>query len=170
MKKLSYFQNRIKNRRAVSEILGYVLLIIIALGLSVLVFSYLKSFTPKDKPECKSDIHLVLVNYTCTKGNLILSMQNKGLFSIDAAYIRVGGESRKVKDLINKDNLYIQLNSSVKGLPPGQTITKQYIHPSITEEKLGLEIQPAVFDKNELAICSNAVITQEISCTERLTT
>lgn len=159
-----YCKNRIRGKKAVSEIVGYVFLIIIAVGLSVLVFSYLKAFTPKDKPECKSDVHLVLSNYTCSKGNLILSMQNKGLFRVDAVYVRVGLPSQKVKELINRENVYIQLNTSVKGLPPGQTITKQYLSNEIITGTLGLEIQPAVFDKNELAICSNAVITQTIEC------
>ena len=163
---MSYFQNK----KGVSVIIGYVLLVVMALGLGVGVYTYLSALTPKDKPECKNDIHIILVNYTCSAGNLEVNLQNKGLFRIDAAYVRIGGENQKVKDLINNEDVFFGVIDGQKGLSPGKTITQRYINPIITQGTLGLEIQPAVFDKNDLAICESAVITQPVECTAALAT
>ena len=41
------------NKKGISEMIGYVLLIVIALSLSVLVYVYLEKLTPKGKIEYK---------------------------------------------------------------------------------------------------------------------
>lgn len=153
-----------KNKKGVSIIIGYVLLIIVAVGLSVLVFAYLKLYAPKDKPECKQDVHLIVQDYSCTSKVLTLTLLNKGLFKIDAAYVRIGQQGREVRELINGDNIYFGIIDNQKGLFPGKTFTKTYVSQLITSGNLILEVQPAVFDNNDLAICENAVISQQIKC------
>ncbi len=144
--------------------IGYVLLIVIAVGLSILVFAYLKLYIPKDKPECKQDIHLIIQNYSCLQQSLTLSFFNKGLFKIDGVYVRIGQQDRKIKELINANDLYLGIIGGQKGLFPGKSFTKTYVSPHIAQENLSLEIQPAVFDNNDLAICENAIVTQPIKC------
>ena len=99
---------KVGNKRGVSVIVGYVLLVIIAVGLAGLVFTYLKVFIPKDKVECKTDVHLIMADYECQTNKLTITLQNKGLFTIDGAYIRVGPPDRKVKALVNRDNVFFQ--------------------------------------------------------------
>ena len=148
------------NKRGVSVIVGYVLLIIIAVGLAGFVFAYLKVFIPKDKVECKTDVHLTLSAYQCKTNQLTLTLQNKGLFTIDGAYVRIGPPDRKVKSLINKEQILFEDS----GLKPGETRTENYTSSEIIPGDLEVEIQPAVFDGAELAICERAVITQPITC------
>jgi hypothetical protein len=158
------------SKKGVSEMVSYVLLIIIAVGVSVAVFNFLSTYTPKDRAECSTDIRLILQSYTCTNGspgNLTLTFLNKGVFKADAVYIRFGLQNRKVKDLINNgEDLYFStLLGNSSGLNPGSTAVKSFIIPISAAEKYGVEIEPAVFSEdNVLALCPQATITQDIVC------
>jgi len=152
-------------KKGISPIIGYVLLIVMTVGLSLMVFSYLKLYTPKDKPECNSEVHLVISDFTCINKMLTITFKNKGLFKIDAVYVRIGNENQKVRDLVNNNNIFFGAVEGQKGLFPGKSITKSYPYPAINSGNLTLEIQPAVFDENDLAICENAVVVQPIECT-----
>lgn len=162
------------SKKAVSEMVSYVLLIVIAVGVSVGVYSFLSSYTPKDHAECTADVKLILQSYECNAGDpgrIAVSLLNKGVFSVDAAYIRFGAVDSKVKTLINNEEgntnngLYF-IDGLETGLKPGAVYVKEMIlDKPIVSGKYGLEIQPAVFsENNELALCSQATITQEIDC------
>lgn len=150
---------------------SYVLLIVIAVGLSVAVYSYLNLYVPKEKPQCSADISLIVQDYQCTSnpngGTLNITFLNKGLFSIDAVYVRVGSSSAKVKQQINPGNgIYFGVIGGQKGLVPGKIVSKFFGSPYINNADLELEIQPAVFsgNTNNLALCDQAIITQPIKC------
>ena len=54
-----------KNKRGISVIVSYVLLIVIAVGVSIGVYSYLRLQVPKDRLECNPDIALSVQKYSC---------------------------------------------------------------------------------------------------------
>lgn len=169
------------NKRALSEMVGYVMLVVIAVGLSVVVYSFLRSYVPPlDTIECPADMTLVIQNSSCFQSGgeyrLQLVLSNRGLFNINAAYIRIAQENRKVKSLINDalsqstvpGGVYI-FGSTNNSLIPGQSI-QTGAYPlgrfGVTSGKYGLEIQPAIFkgDSIKLALCSNSIITQTVEC------
>ena len=81
------------NKRGVSLMIGYVLLVVIAIGLSVAVFAYLKLYLPKDEPKCYDDVILSIDDLICVGGeggNISVTLTNRGLFNINGAFIRVG--------------------------------------------------------------------------------
>jgi hypothetical protein len=165
------------NKKALSEMVGYVLLVVIAVGLSVAVFVFLRSYIPVDTVECSSDMVLVVQNSSCFwqggEYKLQLVLSNKGLFNINAAYLRFATENRKVKPLINDalspGGVYL-FSSSNNSLSPGTSFTT--IPYSLgrfsinTAGKYGLEVQPAIFkgESIKLALCSNSIITQTVNC------
>lgn len=174
-----------QNKKAVSELISYVLLIVIAIGASVLVYSALKLYIPKPGPTCQDGISLVISDfYSCkietapNSANLTLSLSNKGKFTVDAAYIRIGRPDQKTTVWINAVNLsqYYLYYNSIKGLPPGQETpmqtykindrTIQGTSPITIAGPYILEIDPVIIDKTtkKEAICKNAIITQEITC------
>lgn len=176
------------NKKGISEMVSYVLLIVIAVGLSILVFAYIMVFVkPSAVPECKIDVNLVLQSYTCNNGQLVLTLVNKGLFNIDAAYVRLGAPDRNILPQINSPNDYsasgINFRFAQKQkLAPGEGYTNDGLPdttnpawtngppytPAIiaTPGQYKLEIEPAVFnEKGELALCKDAVITELIDCT-----
>lgn len=161
----------LQNKKGVSELVSYTLLIIIAIAAGVLVFGYLKVYVPKDRPVCPDEISLSLPSINCAYGvdnsSLSISFVNRGRFTIDAAYIRIGLPGKSTKTLINSNNSDLYFAS---GLIPSQPpLNKSF---SINNKIISnpgsyiLEVEPAVTDKNlnVLAACDNAIISQDISC------
>ncbi len=166
----------LQNKRAISEMVSYVLLIIIAVGVSGLVFAYIKFYVPKGQlPECPQDVGIVIKDYTCIMGTnpqLTLSLVNKGLLTVDAVQIKFEKTERRIRQNINKGPLYFSNN----GLKPGEEyITVPYNVGTIVTSpgSYTVEIQPAMYTDRikegysggkEIAYCQNAIITQLITC------
>lgn len=161
---------RAKNKKALSEIVGYTLLIVIALGMAAGVYSFLKVYIPKEKPDCGEDIRLTIEDYSCTaSGNVMVTIRNSGLFRADAAFIRLGPQNAKIKTQLNMgEDIYLsQPDSNTTGLDPGRSFSKEYPVSSVTKGISGpyvLEVQPAVVKNRVLTLCEKAIISQTIEC------
>ena len=148
--------------------IGYVLLVVIAVGLSVAVYAYLKIYIPKTDLKCPEDVHLILKTYQCnidSRGaTLVLELQNKGFRSVNAAYIRMGNSSRQYRELLNS-TVALGIN-----LVPGNSTNMTHFTASPQFRKPGdyvLEIEPAIIkSKTETILCNEATITQTITCIE----
>ena len=160
--------------RGVSEVISYVLLVAIAMGIAVIVFSFLKAYVPKDKPTCDKEINIIADNLKCihnaTDNLLNLTLQNRGLFKIDLAYLRIGNKNKQFREDIPKNNPISLLSSrSTIGLNPQEsTFVLSYKIPAgySSSGEYVLEIQPAYFTEGEdiesIAICSPT--SQIINC------
>lgn len=180
---------QVKHRKGVSEMLSYVLLIMIAVGISVLVYAYLQVQVPKSLATCKEDVSLVLIDYNCTirtdypsggKSGVYLStlLENKGRYTVDAAYVRMGAAGRTTRELAlneysgskGKDDVFFGVISDSKsGLLPGKKTLREYSFNTqilaFTPGENIVEIQPATQGKGEkLALCEKGVVTQKIMC------
>jgi len=160
------------NKKAVSEIIGYVLLISIAVGLSVVVLVYLKDLIPKDKPTCEDNVNLFLQDHNCKillgKGNLTIRIVNKGLFMIDAVYVYASEENRSAKNWLNdpndptlKDKFFIYLEPEAS-----KTLSFESTVYSNLGKNYSLEIAPGLYDaKTKLTLnCNQATIFQRFAC------
>lgn len=82
----------IKNKKALSEMVSYVLIIVIAIGLSVGVYAWLKGYLPSQNPKekCNSDVALIIEDYNCTINinKLTIKVKNQGLFNVEGFFIR----------------------------------------------------------------------------------
>ena len=168
----------ISQKKAISEIVSYVLLVIIAVTISIFVFAFLKLYVPKDKPECKEGINLIIESAACTYGDgnskLTLTLQNRGLFKIDQAFIKIGKPNQQVRLSVGSDRPYplitIKEGATSPGLDPSQSFTISDI--SLPENIVGsegdyiLEVQPAHYTKGtdieSLALCKS--VTQTVNC------
>ncbi|MEI6731445.1 MAG: hypothetical protein WCK90_02060 [archaeon] len=156
-----------QNKKGISEIISYVLLIIIAIGISVLVYNYLYLQIPKETASCQDGITLSVASYTCGEGKISLRLYNSGLFKVDGAYIRVGNVGDKTKQLLNPDQgiFFIDSNSdNFTGLFPGNYSTEIYENDILTTGNHILEIEPATYVGNDFALCDKSIITQTITC------
>src|SRR3989338_11015319 len=99
------------NRTGVSLMVGYVLLIAIAVALATAVFFYLKLYLPAESSECYQDISLTIDSVRCvynpvssgspTSSTVYVNITNKGFFSVDGAYIKIGDEDRILRESLN---------------------------------------------------------------------
>jgi len=158
----------IKDKRAVSEIVAYVILITIALGLATLVYTWLQfqAKLPGDQ-ECPDDVALIIKSavYTCGANQLDLTLQNKGLFNITGYRVRVSTQA-------NADIGDIDLTGegfAIESIGPGKEVSLRF--DSASSPKLPsnppvltyLEVQPYVI-KNQMKTFCGRVSSQALKC------
>lgn len=165
-----------KNKKGISAIVGYVLLISITLALSVMVYSWLRFYVSEDKvEECPENVQIIINGYECynrvvglggtesNPANLTIQLKNKGLFTVDGYTIRV--HDREGAEF----GIYV-LNDTGKSLLPGEEHTETYvfdnsIEPEDVRELFAItivEVQPFMMDDNKV-ICQS-YISQRTTC------
>jgi len=88
----------LKCKKAVSEMIAYVILISISIGLAVAVYAWLVYFPPivNEPINCKEGTSISLESYNCTsEGIITLSIKNTGRFNIDGIIAKFGNDSNK---------------------------------------------------------------------------
>jgi hypothetical protein len=85
------------DKKGLSMVIGYVLLIAISIVMSIIVYSYLKTYVPANPVECSEGTSLFIkeIAYACTPGaeTLNITVKNNGKFSINGYFIRVSNVS-----------------------------------------------------------------------------
>ncbi len=150
-----------KNKKALSEIVGYVLLIAIALALAVGVFAWLKVFTQESTlQKCPDGVSLIIEDYSyfCSAGEINLTLENKGLFSLDGFYARGTDNAETQPTKLIGDEFG---NLFKKQLRPGETTS---LILKFNNLNLALvQIQPFIDNTKGRAVCES-VVNQKITC------
>ncbi len=178
MKRHSIFYEK----RAVTEMVAYVAMVIVAFSISILIYSYLQVQAPKDRPECPEGVSLGVQDVTCTllpnkicngisqggTGKMDITLVNNGKRSISGAFIRFGLPGSKVKESINKDTPFFKpLTDIGQELLPGKTLTQNYtlaLGDQVSIGEQSLEIEPVFGEPNNLALCEDSVVTRRVNC------
>jgi hypothetical protein len=152
-----------KNKKGDSLIISYVLLIVIILGLSTLVYAFLKLYLPAKSSQCPQDVSIAIEKATCTTTSKILnvSVRNSGLFTIDAIYVRFANSSREVRPQVNPGGEIL-----IRPLPPNNTVfTYNYSIASfaVSSGSYTVEVQPAVVEGKNILLCSN-IASDFVTC------
>jgi len=152
-------------KKALSEIIAYVLLIIIAISLSLLVYAWLKGYILHPTKECPDGTSLVVGEYYCnsTSKNLSMTFLNKGLFNIDGFVIKASNKIGKLPtlQLTGDDGSYFIYFPGDNGLEPNARLSQEFsyaLHGQVVE----VEIIPFKTIKGEDLLCNKATIRQEI--------
>ncbi len=90
-----------KSKKAISSMIGYVLLITLAIAMSVLVYNYMQSYVPKQHTECPDGVGIYVDNYTHSDGWLNLTLKNNGRYGISGFYIHGSNDSSQEIAAIN---------------------------------------------------------------------
>jgi len=153
-------KNKMINKKADSQMVSYVLLVVIAISLSVAVFAFLKLYVPSDREKCPDDVNVIIEGAICFQGKLNLTISNRGLFNVSMLFVRMGEESRTVRTQINNKTELLP-----EPLAPGQT--NKYLFNIPTRFSTGtyiVEVQPAILsEKKNLRLCST-IPTQKVIC------
>ena len=168
--KNSKFTHFINEKKAISEIISYVILISIVLFLSTVIYIWLKTASnATPATDCKEDTSVVVSSYQCL-GDVRLSIKNNGYFNVDGIILAVGNNSQREPDVYL---LSTYLTDSIAGhydfippLAPGETREAKFITKTDTGDLTFnitlIKIQPFIIDKNEEVLCNNAVIKQNL--------
>jgi len=86
-----------RNKRGLSVVIGYVLLIAISVVMSIVVYTWLKGYVPKDAMKCSEGTSIFIKDlvYTCTPGQetLNITVKNSGKFSVNGYFIHASNVS-----------------------------------------------------------------------------
>ncbi len=161
------------NKKGISEMIGYVLLIVIALSLSVLVYIYLEKLTPKGKIECPEGVSISIRTAECNSetNQLKLEFFNNGLFKVDGVYVKLGQERKSTRTNLNDpEDEQTGKNPFYMSLEPQKAFSQTYNLARIFDVEDNniyiLDLQPAIAEKDgpRLAVCEGTTISQKITC------
>lgn len=154
-----------------ATIIGYVLLIVLALALAGAVYGFLRFYIPKDKPTCPDGIGLIVGGVSCKDSWINLTLVNRGLFTVDGAHIKMGVAGRSLKKIINCpseacETLFTQI-AGTSSLKPGMSLNRIYLNPDAESGKeYEIEIDPIVLGSENTTqiLCSRAIVYQQVRC------
>jgi hypothetical protein len=151
------------DKRAVSLMVSYAILIVIAIALSILVYPRLKLLLPSERVECSDGIALGIEEVVCdlTENKLTLTLSNRGLFNVTAAFVRLDLSGNEVKKQINTGEEYFPL-SFTAGTPPTTYIYDLSTLNPVAGEHI-VEVQPAIQSERTLVPCKT-IATQPVTC------
>lgn len=97
------------NKKGVSEIIGYILLIAIVVVISIFVYGFLKTFVPQESLTCPDGTSVSISNliYNCTLNTLNFSLDNSGTFSIAGYFIHASNDSSQQIAAIDLTPYYV---------------------------------------------------------------
>lgn len=161
------------NKKGVSIMVGYVLLIAIAVSLSTAVFFYLKLYLPDERPECNVDIKLTIDSVSCkwnqpidpNSVNIRLDVTNRGLFKIEGAYVKIGDYDRAYRDDLNPSLALASLcNGGSPVLNPGEKYCEVLPYNLVPIKVQEISVQPIVWIDNKPILCPDAIASKTITC------
>jgi hypothetical protein len=151
---------RPKNKKAISSMIAYAILISIAIALAAGTYSYIKVYLPRDTPKCPEGVLVIAQDIDCRYSKVNLTLTNRGRFNVSGAYLRLAEENRSVRKQIVQEPRFLH------PLPPGEDYNDLYDLENIVTRNGSyiLEIEPIIILDSQDIMCQNAVRIQEIFC------
>jgi len=178
------YKNWVGSKRAISEIISYVMLIVIALGISAAVYQWMSTRVPSVSGTCPEDVSLQIKSYSCNDSTTIchsgkclsITLKNNGNFNIDGAFIRASDNISNIPSTglecnfdeaceSYKDSgmLYFTMMNGGAGpiFGPGNESELIFDYDNLIPLKK-IQIEPFIVDKSSLQACVDATINIEV--------
>jgi hypothetical protein len=164
------------NKRGLSEIIGYVLLVSFAIVMATVVYSWMKSYVPQDTIECEEGVSIFVERSNCVLeegiNKLNLKIKNNGRFNIDGIFVYGANSTEDVAtidlspSLVGGDLMGSAIRfSGGKALNPGDSAEFNFeLETAYPKIQIVAARYEEIGDRKRFAICSNAKISQEITC------
>jgi|SRR3989344_3697563 len=174
-----------KDKKGDSILIGYILLIVLAVTIVATIYPTLKKLIPKDEIKCPEGVSVTVESYSCEStpesGNdFTITIKNSGRFSIAGVYIRGAGAEEEIatynlfeskKNLAGESLEYWPENAVDNSIASGDPLSAfpnplDYTGlPSKTALEM-VEILPFRIEnqdgKNRFILCTDARIKQDI--------
>lgn len=167
-----------RNKKGVSIMIGYVLLIVGAVVMGGVIYGWLQSYVPQETLECPDGVSLFIKDAKCasegTGYKLNLSLFNNGRFQVDGYFVKVAyNENQEIATEDISENLIKGGNANAgvisfpgRALDPGKNAPiAEYNLPN---EIFLVELVPMRYEmiegKNRLVSCGEAKIKEKVVC------
>lgn len=177
-----------KNKRGLSLVIGYILLIAISIVMSIIVYQWLKTYVPTESLECDDGTSIFIsdISYDCDTGYLDITVKNNGKFSVNGYFIhasnKAGEELATIDissgitsggDIYGYTNSITFVETEKNYLTPDEptnVITSSFDVSDYNNALVKVEIIPTriqeVDNKERLVSCGSAKIEESVSCEE----
>jgi len=153
-------------KKGVSAVIGYILLIVMVIGMSALVYIWLKSYVPTEIPNCPDEVSVMIKDAYCVDSNLKIKIKNNGRFGIDGYYLKATTSAEQEIATLNLAKNFaggfIKFNETLN--PSKESIA---LNISINVPLYTIEVTPVRFQKigkkTQLISCGKAKITEKLS-------
>ena len=168
------------NKKGLSIVIGYILLVSISIAMSVIVFQWIKNYVPTEEVNCPegTSIFVKSIDYDCENSILNLTIKNNGKFSINGFYIRATNVSNQEIATINLASEIITGGKLYEGSVEFSEEIENLLDPS--EERIisfdveghnqiyKIEIVPTRIQEEEerrlLVVCGDSEIRETLTC------
>lgn len=110
---------RIKEKKGVSIMVGYVLLITLAIAMGVIAYNWMKTYVPRETTDCQEGVSVIIQEAQFNSSQLTLTMKNNGKFNTAGYLIYASNSSTQELQTID---LSSYLDEDVDGKKAGTTI------------------------------------------------
>jgi len=166
------------NKKAVSIMIGYILLVTAVVIMGVLVAQWIKSYVPGKSLECPDDTSAFIKNYSCDSSELQITLKNNGKFNLAGYFIRVTDSpeqelatidlsSRILEGGVKEGNSILFEEGEENTLGPNSETTQKFDLTEISPIYL-VEITPVRYQEEDNKIrfvnCGNAKVRENVNC------
>lgn len=163
--------NKKKNKRGISEIVAYAIMIAIAIGLATAVFAWYKVVVEgtKEAVDCKDGTSVYLDSYRCVPSpgqtDLVLTIKNNGGFNVSGVIVKVSDDVAKepTNTLLPVGGLSINAGTYTfsSDLKPGEQKDATFKNSSSGPIRR-VSIQPYVYINKRIVVCQGTLIKEPI--------
>lgn len=155
------------DKKGVSTIIAYVLLIGFAVTMSILVYNWLRLYASEDQSQtCPDSVALSIESYSCSFSEKLLNLtiKNRGRFNIHEIVVKVSNDSSL---RVGMDRIFpIQDGGYTTELNVNENINISYNISGLNYlSPKYVEIQPVIFNEGKIVYCAET-IGQIIDCGE----
>lgn len=168
------------DKRGVSLMIGYIVLVTVAIIMSTIIYQQLKTYVPSDEVSCSEGVSVFIesLDYSCSADQINLTIKNTGRFSFSGYFISAAdspGETVATIDLSQYNELgsggvvFIGLTGREDNpINPGREVNSYFDLPDSLGQLYAIELTPARYEEisgiKRLVSCGDARIREEISC------
>lgn len=177
------------NKKALSVMIGYILLITFGIVLSVIVYGYLKTYVPKDFLSCPEGVSIFIDEVNCSENgatggyDINLTMQNNGKFNVAGYFIHATNNSNQevttidLSQKVTEDNvvgpiivsnsiIFTKTSADINSFMPKNETTHYFTN--ISENIYQIEIIPIRYETKgstqRLASCGDSRVWELSNC------
>src|SRR4030043_554689 len=93
-------KQRLKTKKALSIMVGYVLLVVLSAVLGIIVYNILETYIPKPEINCPDGTSLLIESYSCASNTLTFDISNNGRFDVEGYFIYAASSPDKEVETI----------------------------------------------------------------------
>ena len=179
-------------KKGVSVMIGYILLIVFGIIISVLIYMWMKTYIPDKQPlECSAEISLFIKSATFDSSVLNLTLKNNGKFNVAGYFIHGKNSSGQEIATIDLSDYLSQTSpgeifgdsvaffeGGVNSFKPGEQANHIFNVPSYFGDITEISVTPTIFqekdNKNRFVSCGNSktegIVGEPFVCTDNCAT